>query len=250
MPRPRRRSAITASRSRSIARSRAGRSVATAIHPAAILTPMWEAMLGDGADREARMAALVADTPLRRFGTPTEVAAIVVLLAVGRERPTSPAAEFDDRRRPARRLRRQPRRLTSFRAASLSARVAAMTDFADPAPPRSRRARPPAPPRSTPPLPARMAQGPRRPAPPRWSKPRASKAKAGQVLIIPRRRRLCRLRGAGRGRQVLPPSARGAWPRWPIAFPRALSASRSKWARGARLAARPAPLRFLSFENR
>lgn len=51
------------------------------IHPAAILTPMWEPMLGDGPDREARMAAFAADTPLRRFGTPEEVAAICVLLA-------------------------------------------------------------------------------------------------------------------------------------------------------------------------
>ncbi|PXA85087.1 short-chain dehydrogenase [Nostoc sp. 3335mG] len=51
------------------------------IHPAAILTPMWEAMLGDGPDREARMAALVADTPLGRFGTVEEVAAMAVYLA-------------------------------------------------------------------------------------------------------------------------------------------------------------------------
>lgn len=51
------------------------------IHPAAILTPMWEPMLGDGPDREARMAALVRDTPMRRFGEPSEVAAIAVLLA-------------------------------------------------------------------------------------------------------------------------------------------------------------------------
>ncbi|WP_237216966.1 SDR family oxidoreductase [Falsiroseomonas oryziterrae] len=51
------------------------------IHPAAILTPMWEPMLGDGSDREARMAALVADTPLRRFGMPEEVAAIAAMLA-------------------------------------------------------------------------------------------------------------------------------------------------------------------------
>src|SRR5512137_896989 len=51
------------------------------IHPAAILTPMWEPMLGEGAQREATMAALVAETPLRRFGTPEEVAAIAVLLA-------------------------------------------------------------------------------------------------------------------------------------------------------------------------
>lgn len=51
------------------------------IHPAAILTPMWEPMLGDGPDREARMAELVRDTPLRRFGMPEEVAALAVLLA-------------------------------------------------------------------------------------------------------------------------------------------------------------------------
>lgn len=51
------------------------------IHPAAILTPMWEPMLGEGPDREERMAALVADTPLRRFGLPDEVAAVAVMLA-------------------------------------------------------------------------------------------------------------------------------------------------------------------------
>ncbi|MBD3764999.1 MAG: SDR family oxidoreductase, partial [Rhodobacterales bacterium] len=51
------------------------------ISPAAILTPMWEPMLGTGPDRAARMAAIVADTPLRRFGQPEEVAALAVLLA-------------------------------------------------------------------------------------------------------------------------------------------------------------------------
>lgn len=51
------------------------------IHPAAILTPMWEPMLGKGPDRDARMQALVADTPLKRFGMPDEVAAIAVMLA-------------------------------------------------------------------------------------------------------------------------------------------------------------------------
>lgn len=51
------------------------------IYPAAVLTPMWEPMLGQGPDREARMAAFVADTPMRRFGAPEEVAAICVLLA-------------------------------------------------------------------------------------------------------------------------------------------------------------------------
>lgn len=51
------------------------------IHPAAVMTPMWEPMLGNGPDREERMAAFVADTPLRRFGRPEEVAALAVLLA-------------------------------------------------------------------------------------------------------------------------------------------------------------------------
>lgn len=51
------------------------------IHPAAILTPMWEPLLGTGPDRERRMAAFVADTPLKRFGTAEEVAAVALLLA-------------------------------------------------------------------------------------------------------------------------------------------------------------------------
>lgn len=51
------------------------------IHPAAILTPMWEPMLGTGPEREERMKALVADTPLQRFGSPEEVAALAVTLA-------------------------------------------------------------------------------------------------------------------------------------------------------------------------
>jgi 3(or 17)beta-hydroxysteroid dehydrogenase len=51
------------------------------IHPAAILTPMWEALIGDGPDREARMAAMVTDTPLKRFGTVEEVAALALMLA-------------------------------------------------------------------------------------------------------------------------------------------------------------------------
>ena len=50
-------------------------------HPAAILTPMWEPMLGTGPQREANIAAMVKDTPMQRFGTPGEVAAIAVLLA-------------------------------------------------------------------------------------------------------------------------------------------------------------------------
>lgn len=51
------------------------------IHPAAVLTPMWEPLLGQGPDRAAREAAMVADTPLKRFARPEEVAALAVLLA-------------------------------------------------------------------------------------------------------------------------------------------------------------------------
>jgi NAD(P)-dependent dehydrogenase (short-subunit alcohol dehydrogenase family) len=52
------------------------------IHPAAILTPMWEPMLGTTpAEREAATRAFVADTPLKRFGTSDEVAAMAAYLA-------------------------------------------------------------------------------------------------------------------------------------------------------------------------
>ncbi len=51
------------------------------IHPAAIMTPMWEPMLGKGPDRAEREAAMVADTPMRRFGEAKEVATLAVMLA-------------------------------------------------------------------------------------------------------------------------------------------------------------------------
>jgi len=51
------------------------------IHPAAVLTPMWEPMLGEGDKRAASMKKLVAGIPMHRFGKPCEVAAIAVLLA-------------------------------------------------------------------------------------------------------------------------------------------------------------------------
>lgn len=51
------------------------------IHPAAVMTPMWEPILGNGPDRAQREADMVADTPLRRFGRPEEVAALAVFLA-------------------------------------------------------------------------------------------------------------------------------------------------------------------------
>lgn len=63
------------------------------IHPAAVLTPMWEPMLGDGPDREQRMREFTADTPLRRFGRPEEVAAVAVLLASD-EAPYITGSEF------------------------------------------------------------------------------------------------------------------------------------------------------------
>lgn len=51
------------------------------LHPAAILTPMWEPLLGEGPEREQRLRDFVHDTPLQRFGRPEEVAAVAVLLA-------------------------------------------------------------------------------------------------------------------------------------------------------------------------
>jgi NAD(P)-dependent dehydrogenase (short-subunit alcohol dehydrogenase family) len=64
------------------------------VHPAAILTQMWEAMIGNGPDREAKMAALVKDTPLKRFGTVEELASLVVFLASD-EAPYITGSEFD-----------------------------------------------------------------------------------------------------------------------------------------------------------
>ena len=69
---------------RSVALYCAGQGLAircNAVVPAAILTPMWEPMLGDGPDREERMRNLTRDTPLGRFGTADEVAAAVLYLA-------------------------------------------------------------------------------------------------------------------------------------------------------------------------
>lgn len=51
------------------------------IHPAAILTPMWEPMLGKGPDREARMTEIAKDIPMQKMGTAEDVANAVLFFA-------------------------------------------------------------------------------------------------------------------------------------------------------------------------
>ncbi|NEQ47311.1 MAG: SDR family oxidoreductase [Leptolyngbya sp. SIOISBB] len=51
------------------------------IHPGAILTPMWDAMIGEGPQREAAIKAIAADVPLKVMGTPDDVAYAALYLA-------------------------------------------------------------------------------------------------------------------------------------------------------------------------
>lgn len=51
------------------------------IHPAAILTPMWEPMLGTGAEREECLTQLAKDIPMGRLGSPEDVAYAALFLA-------------------------------------------------------------------------------------------------------------------------------------------------------------------------
>lgn len=51
------------------------------IHPAAILTPMWEPMLGTGPERQERIALIAKDIPMRRLGLPEDVAYAALFLA-------------------------------------------------------------------------------------------------------------------------------------------------------------------------
>ncbi len=51
------------------------------VHPAAIMTPMWDAMLGEGEQRQKIIAAVVAGIPLGRFGEPVDVAQGILYLA-------------------------------------------------------------------------------------------------------------------------------------------------------------------------
>ena len=50
------------------------------VHPGSILTPMWDPVLGEGAAREAAIAALSREVPLGRMGQPSDVAEAVLYL--------------------------------------------------------------------------------------------------------------------------------------------------------------------------
>ena len=51
------------------------------VHPGSILTPMWDPILGQGADRDARIEALGREVPLGRMGRSEDVAQAVLYLA-------------------------------------------------------------------------------------------------------------------------------------------------------------------------
>lgn len=51
------------------------------IHPGAILTPMWDHLLGAGEERAAGIEAIAKGVPLGRMGTPLDVAHAAVYLA-------------------------------------------------------------------------------------------------------------------------------------------------------------------------
>jgi 3(or 17)beta-hydroxysteroid dehydrogenase len=51
------------------------------LHPAAILTDIWEAMLGEGKEREEGLKEMSANIPLKRMGTAEDVANAVVFFA-------------------------------------------------------------------------------------------------------------------------------------------------------------------------
>ena len=51
------------------------------IHPGAILTPLWDSILGQGPDRQAEIDKVAAGIPLRTMGDPLDVAYAALYLA-------------------------------------------------------------------------------------------------------------------------------------------------------------------------
>lgn len=51
------------------------------VHPAAIMTPMWEAMLGEGEQRQEMIENVESGIPMGHFGEPMDVAHAVLYLA-------------------------------------------------------------------------------------------------------------------------------------------------------------------------
>ncbi len=51
------------------------------VHPATILTPMWEQMLGSSPEKEVRIAEMVKDIPMKKMGTPEDVANAILFFA-------------------------------------------------------------------------------------------------------------------------------------------------------------------------
>ncbi len=51
------------------------------VHPAAILTPMWDMILGIGQEREQIIKEIEASIPLKQFGMPMDVAYAILYLA-------------------------------------------------------------------------------------------------------------------------------------------------------------------------
>ncbi len=54
---------------------------ANSIHPAAILTPLWDAMLGSGKNRAAHIEEIAQNIPMKKMGSPDDVAYAAVYLA-------------------------------------------------------------------------------------------------------------------------------------------------------------------------
>jgi 3(or 17)beta-hydroxysteroid dehydrogenase len=50
------------------------------VHPATILTPIWEAMLGEGKEREKNIEKLTQNIPMKKMGTPEDVANAIIFL--------------------------------------------------------------------------------------------------------------------------------------------------------------------------